>query len=66
MLDGTHRRVTDARCTADQDPFEIGGVRMSFVNNPDGMPVQFIERPHGARGTYEMRRGVRLQMGTAR
>jgi catechol 2,3-dioxygenase-like lactoylglutathione lyase family enzyme len=65
-LDDTHRRVIDAGYTPDQDPFEIGGVRMFFVKDPDGTPVEFIELPDGTRSTYEMHRGVRLQMGPAR
>lgn len=62
-LDDTHRRVTAAGYTPDQDPFEIGGVRMFFVKDPDGTPVEFIELPDGARSTYEMYRGVQLQIG---
>ncbi|WAC94592.1 VOC family protein [Mycobacterium sp. Aquia_213] len=65
-LDDTHRRVVDAGCTPDQEPFEIGGVRMFFVKDPDGTPVEFIELPDGVRSTYEMHRGVRLQMGPVR
>jgi catechol 2,3-dioxygenase-like lactoylglutathione lyase family enzyme len=62
-LDDAHRRITDAGYTPDQAPFEIGGVRMFFVKDPDGTPVEFIELPGGVRSTYEMHRGVRLQMG---
>jgi catechol 2,3-dioxygenase-like lactoylglutathione lyase family enzyme len=51
--------------TPDQETFEIGGVRMFFVKDPDGTPVEFIELPHGACSTYEMHRGVRLAMGPA-
>lgn len=65
-LDDTHRRVIDAGYTPDQAPFEIGGVRMFFVKDPDGTPVEFIELPDGARSTYEMHRGVPLQMGPVR
>ncbi|WP_082984632.1 MULTISPECIES: VOC family protein [unclassified Mycobacterium] len=65
-LDDTHRRVIDAGYTPDQVPFEIGGVRMFFVKDPDGTPVEFIELPNGARSTYEMHRGVQLQMGPVR
>lgn len=65
-LDDTHRRVIDAGYTPDQAPFEIGGVRMFFVKDPDGTPVEFIELPGGARSTYEMHRGVPLQMGPVR
>jgi catechol 2,3-dioxygenase-like lactoylglutathione lyase family enzyme len=64
-LDETHRRISDAGCQPDQQPFEIGGVRMFFVKDPDGTAVEFIELPGGARSTYEMHRGVRLQMGPA-
>ncbi len=62
-LDDTHRRIIGAGYTPDQDPFEIGGVRMFFVKDPDGTPVEFIGLPGGVRSTYEMHRGVRLQLG---
>lgn len=62
-LDDTHRRITAAGYSPDQAPFEIGGVRMFFVKDPDGTPVEFIELPGGARSTYEMHRGVQLHMG---
>jgi catechol 2,3-dioxygenase-like lactoylglutathione lyase family enzyme len=57
-LDDTYRRITDAGYESDQKPFEIGGVRMFFVKDPDGTPVEFIELPGGARSTYEMYRGT--------
>jgi catechol 2,3-dioxygenase-like lactoylglutathione lyase family enzyme len=62
-LNDTHRRIIDAGYPPEQEPFEIGGVRMFFVKDPDGTPVEFIELPNGARSTYEMHRGVALQMG---
>ncbi|MGB8211462.1 MAG: VOC family protein [Mycobacterium sp.] len=62
-LNDTHRRISDAGYPPDQEPFEIAGVRMFFVQDPDGTPVEFIELPDGARSTYEMHRGVALQMG---
>lgn len=65
-LDDTHRRIIDAGYTPDQEPFEIGSVRMFFVQDPDGTPVEFIELPDGARSTYEMHRGIQLQMGPVR
>jgi catechol 2,3-dioxygenase-like lactoylglutathione lyase family enzyme len=64
-LDDTHRRIRQAGYQPDQDPFEIGGVRMFFVKDPDGTPVEFIELPGGVRSTYEMHRGVALRMGPA-
>jgi catechol 2,3-dioxygenase-like lactoylglutathione lyase family enzyme len=62
-LDDAHRRIAAAGYTPDQEPFEIGGVRMFFVKDPDGTPVELIELPDGARSTYEMHRGVPLQLG---
>ncbi len=64
-LDDTHRRIREAGYPPEQDPFEIGGVRMFFVKDPDGTPVEFIELPGGVRSTYEMHRGVPLRMGPA-
>jgi catechol 2,3-dioxygenase-like lactoylglutathione lyase family enzyme len=55
-LDGTYRQITEAGYEPDQEPFEIAGVRMFFVKDPDGTPVEFIELPGGARSTYEMYR----------
>ena len=55
-LDHTHRQITEAGYVPDQEPFEIAGVRMFFVKDPDGTPVEFIELPDGARSTYEMYR----------
>jgi catechol 2,3-dioxygenase-like lactoylglutathione lyase family enzyme len=49
-------RVTAAGYQPEQAPFEIGGVRMFFVKDPDGTPVEFIELPGGARNTYELYR----------
>ena len=62
-LDDTHRRIRESGYPPEQDPFEIGGVRMFFVKDPDGTPVEFIELPGGVRSTYEMHRGVPLRMG---
>jgi catechol 2,3-dioxygenase-like lactoylglutathione lyase family enzyme len=62
-LDDTHRRIVQAGYTPDQEPFDIGGVRMFFVKDPDGTPVEFIGLPNGVRSTYEMYRGSRLYMG---
>ena len=62
-LNDTHRRISGAGYQPEQEPFEIGGVRMFFVKDPDGTAVEFIELPNGARSTYEMYRGVQLQMG---
>lgn len=65
-LDDAHRRITAAGYTPDQDPFEIGGVRIFFVKDPGGAPVELIELPSGARSTYKLHRGVRLRLGPER
>jgi catechol 2,3-dioxygenase-like lactoylglutathione lyase family enzyme len=65
-LDDTHRRIIAAGYIPDQAPFEIGGVRMFFVKDPDGTPIEFIELPNGARSTYEMYRGAQLHIGPAK
>jgi len=65
-LSDTHRRLAEAGHTPEQEPFEIGGVRMFFVKDPDGTTVEFIELPGGARSTYEMHRGIPLRLGPAR
>jgi catechol 2,3-dioxygenase-like lactoylglutathione lyase family enzyme len=65
-VDDAHRRIAEAGYPPDQEPFEIGGVRMFFVKDPDGTPVELIELPGGARSTYEMHRGVPLLTGPAK
>lgn len=57
-LDETYRRVREAGYQPDQDPFEIAGVRMFFVKDPDGTAVEFIEFPGTARTSEELHRGV--------
>jgi catechol 2,3-dioxygenase-like lactoylglutathione lyase family enzyme len=57
-LEDTYRRIIEAGYEPDQKPFEIGGVRMFFVKDPDGTPVEFMELPGGSRSTYEMYRGT--------
>jgi len=56
-LDDTHRRVQAAGVQPEQAPFDIAGVRMFFVKDPDGTTVEFIELPSGARTTEEFHRG---------
>jgi catechol 2,3-dioxygenase-like lactoylglutathione lyase family enzyme len=57
-LDDTHRRVTAAGYEPEQAPFEIEGVRMFFVKDPDGTRVEFIEFPTPARTSYELHRSA--------
>ncbi|WP_370581694.1 VOC family protein [Mycolicibacterium sp. BK556] len=56
-LDDTYRRVQEAGYQPDQAPFEIAGVRMFFVKDPDGTAVEFIEFPGAARTSEELHRG---------
>jgi catechol 2,3-dioxygenase-like lactoylglutathione lyase family enzyme len=62
-LDSTYREVTAAGYEPDQSPFAISGVRMFFVKDPDGMPVEFIEFPGSARSSYELHRGSAAPIG---
>ncbi|QZY47415.1 VOC family protein [Mycolicibacterium austroafricanum] len=56
-LDETYRQVQAAGREPDQAPFEIAGVRMFFVKDPDGTAVEFIEFPGAARTSEELHRG---------
>jgi len=38
----------DARGARPQPPVEVGGVRMFFLGDPDGTPIEIIEFPGGA------------------
>lgn len=62
-IDATHRAVLAAGYHPDQEPFAIDQVRMFFVKDPDGTPVEFIALPDGARSTYEMYRGEPILLG---
>jgi glyoxylase I family protein len=53
-LDAAHRRVLDLGYRPAQDPVEIGGVRMFFVNDPDGTPIELVEYPNGERTSAEL------------
>ncbi|MCV7170425.1 VOC family protein [Mycobacterium manitobense] len=39
-------------------PTDIGGVRMLFVHDPDGTPIELIELPEGLTSTVQMWRGA--------
>jgi len=47
-LEATHAALLAAGVTPLQRPFEVGGVRMFFVADPDGTPIELIEFPNGA------------------
>src|SRR4051812_34106393 len=58
-LDEAYRRVGELGFTPAQEPVEIAGVRMFFVNDPDGTPIEIIEFPNGAMDSAELWRGPR-------
>jgi glyoxylase I family protein len=58
-LDEAYRRVGELGFTPAQKPVEIAGVRMFFVNDPDGTPIEIIEFPNGAADSAELWRGPR-------
>ena len=55
-LDEAHRQV-GALGFAAQPPVEIAGVRMFFLADPDGTPIEIIEYPGDARTSAELWRG---------
>jgi len=57
-LDDTYRQVRAAGYEPDQPPFEIAGVRMFFVRDPDGTAVELIEFPGAAGTSEELHRGT--------
>lgn len=53
-LDATYEQLNgfgDVRC---EPPVDIGGVRMLFLYDPDGTPIELVELPSGARTTDEL------------
>ncbi len=53
-LDAAHRRVLELGYRPAQDPVEIGGVRMFFVTDPDGTPIELVEYPNGESTSAQM------------
>jgi len=47
-IDAAHRHVCEKGYRPEQEPIDIGGVRMFFVRDPDGTPIEFVEYPNGA------------------
>jgi glyoxylase I family protein len=53
-LDGAYEQLQafgDVRC---EPPVDIGGVRMFFVFDPDGTPIELVELPDGAATTDQL------------
>jgi glyoxylase I family protein len=57
-LDDTYERLSAHPDLNYGPPTSIAGVRMLFVYDPDGTPIEFIELPGGATSTVEMWRPV--------
>lgn len=53
-LDAAYDQVASAGYKPEQAPVEIGGVRMFFVRDPDGTPIEFVEYPNRERTSEEM------------
>jgi glyoxylase I family protein len=56
-LDAAYRRALELDQRPRQEPVEIGGVRMFFLADPDGTPIEFIELPAGLTSSVELWRG---------
>lgn len=53
-LGDAHRRVLELGFKPTTDPVDIGGVRMFFVNDPDGTPIELVEYPNGEKDSAEL------------
>jgi glyoxylase I family protein len=49
--DGVRRHHPDVRA---EPPVDIGGVRMFFIHDPDGTPIELLELPGGASSTVQL------------
>lgn len=53
-LDETLAALGAAGYEPEQQPVEIGGVRMFFVRDPDGTPIEFVSYPNGEQTSAQM------------
>jgi glyoxylase I family protein len=53
-LDAALAAITAAGVEPEQQLVEIGGVRMFFVRDPDGTPIEFVSYPNGERTSAQM------------
>jgi glyoxylase I family protein len=53
-IEATLAAVTAAGHEPEQQPVEIGGVRMFFVRDPDGTPIEFVSYPNGEQNSAQM------------
>jgi glyoxylase I family protein len=57
-LDAAYAQTLALGQRPQQEPVDIGGVRMFFVADPDGTPIELIQLPGGLTSTVEMWRGA--------
>jgi len=53
-IEATLAAVTAAGFQPEQQPVEIGGVRMFFVRDPDGTPIEFVSYPNREQTSAQM------------
>jgi glyoxylase I family protein len=53
-VDAALAAITAAGVQPEQQPVDIGGVRMFFVRDPDGTPIEFVAYPNRERTSAEM------------
>jgi glyoxylase I family protein len=53
-IDAALAAITAAGIQPEQQPVEIGGVRMFFIRDPDGTPIEFVSYPNGKRTSAQM------------
>jgi len=53
-IDTALAAIEAAGLQPDQEPVEIGGVRMFFIRDPDGTPIEFVSYPNGERTSAQM------------
>jgi glyoxylase I family protein len=53
-VDAALAAIVAAGVQPEQQSVDIGGVRMFFVRDPDGTPIEFVSYPNGERTSAEM------------
>ena len=53
-IDATVAAIEAAGITPEQQPVDIGGVRMFFVRDPDGTLIEFVSYPNKERTSAQM------------
>jgi glyoxylase I family protein len=53
-IDTTRAAIEAGGVQSEQEPVEIGGVRMFFIRDPDGTPIEFVSYPNGERTSAQM------------